>query len=233
MQPDIALLHAPVADRAGNVAIHPPLLEGVWGALAARRGAIVTVERIVDDIRPWSHLVRIPAHRVLAVVETPFGAHPGGLYTGSLPAEGYGEDYEFWVGVRAATRRDDYDDWIREWVLDVETQEQYLAKVGAANLDALRAKSDPDSWRSDEASYLPDLDAPPNAWEQAAAMAARHLAGARRRARRRRGTRRRRCGEPRSVARRAAPRARAARTPRSLRRSGCGTTRPCRLTRSC
>ena len=104
MQPDIALLHAPVADRAGNVAIHPPLLEGVWGALAARRGAIVTVERIVDDIRPWSHLVRIPAHRVLAVVETPFGAHPGGLYTGSLPAEGYGEDYEFWVGVRAATR---------------------------------------------------------------------------------------------------------------------------------
>ena len=27
----------------------------------ARRGAIVTVERIVDDLRPWSHLVRIPA----------------------------------------------------------------------------------------------------------------------------------------------------------------------------
>ena len=58
--PDVALLHAPVADRAGNVALHPPLLEGVWGALAARRGAIVTVERIVDDLRPWSHLVRIP-----------------------------------------------------------------------------------------------------------------------------------------------------------------------------
>ena len=30
-------MHAPVADRAGNVALHPPLLEGVWGALAARR----------------------------------------------------------------------------------------------------------------------------------------------------------------------------------------------------
>ena len=118
--PDVALLHAPVADRAGNVALHPPLLEGVWGALAARRGAIVTVERIVDDLRPWSHLVRIPAHRVLAVVEAPMGAHPGGLYAGDLPVDGYGEDYDFWVDARAATRSDDYDSWIQHWVLDVE-----------------------------------------------------------------------------------------------------------------
>ncbi len=123
--PDVALLHAPVADRQGNVALHPPLLEGVWGALAARRGAIVTVERVVDDLRPWSHLVRIPAHRVLAVVECPMGAHPGGLYTGDLPVDGYGEDYEFWVEARAATRAgpDGYDAWIREWVLDVATQD--------------------------------------------------------------------------------------------------------------
>lgn len=33
--PDVTLMHAPIADRAGNVALHPPLLEGVWGALAA------------------------------------------------------------------------------------------------------------------------------------------------------------------------------------------------------
>ncbi|MSO79617.1 MAG: 3-oxoacid CoA-transferase, partial [Acidimicrobiia bacterium] len=35
---DVALLHAPVADHEGNVAVHPPLLENVWGALGARRG---------------------------------------------------------------------------------------------------------------------------------------------------------------------------------------------------
>jgi acyl CoA:acetate/3-ketoacid CoA transferase alpha subunit len=29
LQADVALLHAPIADRAGNVALHPPLLEGV------------------------------------------------------------------------------------------------------------------------------------------------------------------------------------------------------------
>src|SRR4051794_17581863 len=73
--PDVALLHPPVPAPRGSVALHPPLLEGVWGALAARRGAIVTVERVVDGLGPWSHLVRIPAHRVLAVVECEMGAH--------------------------------------------------------------------------------------------------------------------------------------------------------------
>jgi acyl CoA:acetate/3-ketoacid CoA transferase alpha subunit/acyl CoA:acetate/3-ketoacid CoA transferase beta subunit len=174
--PDVALLHAPIADRAGNVALHPPILEGVWGALAARRGVIVTVERIVDDIRPWSHLVRIPGHRVLAVVEAPLGAHPGGLYTGDLPVDAYGEDYDFWLEARAATRRDDYDDWIRHWILDVETQEQWIERLGSERVASLRAKAAPDSWQADAAAFAPDLDAPANAWEHAAVWGARHLA---------------------------------------------------------
>jgi len=176
LEPDVALLHAPVADRAGNVAVHPPLLEGVWGALAARRGAVVTVERIVGDLSAWSHLVRIPAHRVLAVCEAPLGAHPGGLFTGDLPVDGYGEDYDFWVDARAATRSDDYDEWIRHWVLDVPDQETYLERLGAPRIAAMRAKAEPDSWRDDEATHVPDLDAPPNRWEYAAVWGARHLA---------------------------------------------------------
>jgi acyl CoA:acetate/3-ketoacid CoA transferase alpha subunit len=44
LQPDVALMHAPLADAQGNVVCAPPLLEGVWGALAAKRGVIVTVE---------------------------------------------------------------------------------------------------------------------------------------------------------------------------------------------
>ena len=64
------------------------------------RGAVVTVEQVVDDIRPWAHLVRLPAHRVLSVSECPMGAHPGGLYGRFTPAEPYGEDVEFWAEVR-------------------------------------------------------------------------------------------------------------------------------------
>jgi acyl CoA:acetate/3-ketoacid CoA transferase alpha subunit/acyl CoA:acetate/3-ketoacid CoA transferase beta subunit len=178
LAPDVALLHAPLADRAGNVVLHPPLLEGVWGALGARRGAIVTVERIVDDVRPWSDLVRIPAHRVLAVVECPMGAHPGGLYRGSLPVEGYGEDYDFWVDARAATRAgvDEYDAWIRKWVLEVESQQEWIERLGAERVAALRAKAAPDSWQSDAAAFPADLGVAVNDWERAAVWGARYLA---------------------------------------------------------
>jgi acyl CoA:acetate/3-ketoacid CoA transferase beta subunit len=104
------------------------------------------------------------------------GAHPGGLFTGGLPVESYGEDYDFWVEARAATRREDFDDWIRHWVLEVDSQDEYLARLGRARVQALRDKGKPDSWRAEEAANQPDLTAPPNRWERAAVWAARHLA---------------------------------------------------------
>ena len=175
--PDVALVHGAVADRAGNVAFHPPLLEGVWGALAARRGAIVTVEQVVDDIRPWAHLVRLPAHRVLSVSECPMGAHPGGLYGRFTPAEPYGEDVDFWAEVREASRRDDFDDWIRERVLDVEDHDGWIG-------EARRRRGWPGSGSGPTRARggttrrptRPTSSAPPNAWETAAAFGARVLA---------------------------------------------------------
>jgi len=177
LAPDVALLHAPLADAAGNVAVDPPLLEGVWGALAARRGAIVTVERIVDDIRPWSHLVRLPAHKVLAVCEAPFGAHPGGLYARDLPVDGYGEDYDFWMAARAALRDDGTAPaWIDEWVHGCPTHADYVARLGDERRARLRARAAPDSWRADAEAHPPDFDAPANAWECAAVWGARAMA---------------------------------------------------------
>jgi len=174
--PDVALVHGAISDRDGNVAFHPPLLEGVWGALAASRGAIVTVERLVDDIRPWAHLVMLPAHRVLSVTECRMGAHPGGMYGTFTEAEPYGEDLAFWSEVRDASRRDDFDEWIREWVLDVEDHDTYLAKLGSERIGRLRARAAAESWTADEAAHPPDLDAPVNEWERAAIHGARVLA---------------------------------------------------------
>jgi acyl CoA:acetate/3-ketoacid CoA transferase alpha subunit len=174
--PDVALVHAAVADRAGNLAFHPPLLEGLWGALAARRGVIATAERIVEDLRPWSHLVKVPGHRTLGVAECRFGAHPGGLYGTFTAAEPYGEDLAFWEEVRNASRTDGFDDWIRRWVLEVPDHDAYLARLGADRLAALSARADPASWRDDEAAHPPDLDAPVNDWERAAVHGARVLA---------------------------------------------------------
>ena len=176
--PDVAILHGAVADRFGNIALHPPLLEGVWGALAARRGVIATVERVVDDITPWSHLVQVPAHRVLAVSECPMGAHPGGLYGTFTPAEPYGEDLAFWAEARDASRRDDagFDEWIRHWVLEPVDQRDYLARLGPDRVADLRARSDRESWRADVAAHPVDLTAPVNDWERAAVIGARALA---------------------------------------------------------
>lgn len=172
--PDVALLHAPLADRQGNVAVAAPSLEGVWGAYAARRGAVVTVERVVEDLSPWQWAVRIPAHRVLAVVEAPFGAHPGGVYAGGLPVTAYGEDVPFWTDARRAARGD-FDAWARAWCRDVDSHDEYLRRLGCDRLAGLRERADPGSWRLDDAATPPDEASPPSAWEVAAALAAREL----------------------------------------------------------
>src|SRR5436309_513588 len=172
--PDVALLHAPVADAAGNVAVAAPFLEGVWGAWAARRGAIVTVEKVVDDLGPWGHLVQLPAHRVLAVAEAPFGAHPGGLFARGLPVESYGEDIPFWTAARDATRGD-FDTWAKHWCLGPATPDEYLDRLGADKLEWLRSRTDPESWRADAEAHPVDEAAPVTGWETAAAVAAREL----------------------------------------------------------
>ncbi len=174
LSPDVCLVHAAVADRAGNLALSEPLLEGVWGAWAARRGVVATVEAVVDSLDDLGHRVRIPAHRVLAVAEVPFGAHPGGLYAPGLPVASYGEDIDFWVGAREGTRAD-IEGYARDWVLGPATQEAYLAKLGPARLDRLRARTDPESWRADAEAHPVDADAPVSAWERAAAHGAREV----------------------------------------------------------
>ncbi|MEA2976260.1 MAG: glutaconate CoA-transferase, subunit, partial [Alphaproteobacteria bacterium] len=83
-RPDVAVIHAQKADRAGNV-----LIDGIVGVqkevvLASRR-AIVTVEEIVDDLGPRSfNAVVLPSWTVAAIAEVPGGAYPSyaqGYYT--------------------------------------------------------------------------------------------------------------------------------------------------------
>ncbi len=174
LAPDVALLHAAVADREGNLAVSEPLLEGVWGAWAARRGVVATVEAIVDDLDGLGHRVRIPAHRVLAVAETPFGAHPGGCYAPGLPVAGYGEDIPFWIDAAAAARQD-FDAWAREHVLAPPDHGAYLRRLGDDRLIGLRLLADPESWRSDADAHPVPVDEPVSDWEVAASLGAREV----------------------------------------------------------
>jgi acyl CoA:acetate/3-ketoacid CoA transferase alpha subunit/acyl CoA:acetate/3-ketoacid CoA transferase beta subunit len=175
MVPDVVLVHAPAADVNGNVAMSAPMMEGLWAAWAARRGALVTVDRVVDDLAGAANLVRLPSHLVLAVVETPFGAHPGGVFAPGLPAPSYGEDIPFWNEIAVASKGD-YESWARQWCLDVPTQEEYLRRLGPDRLAWLEGRSDPESWRADADAHPVDETAPVTPQEVVAALSARELA---------------------------------------------------------
>jgi acyl CoA:acetate/3-ketoacid CoA transferase alpha subunit/acyl CoA:acetate/3-ketoacid CoA transferase beta subunit len=175
LAPDVALVHAAAADRQGNLAFSEPLLEGVWGAWAARRGVVATVEKVVDNLHGLGHRVRVPGHRVLAVVEAPFGAHPGGCYAPGLPVRSYGEDIEFWNMAAHAAAKGTFDEFAGKWVLGPSRHDDYLALLGEDRLTWLEGRSDPNSWRADaDATPVPD-DPEFSRWEQAAAFGAREV----------------------------------------------------------
>jgi glutaconate CoA-transferase subunit A len=112
LRPDVAVIHAQRADRAGNV-----LIEGIVGVqkevvLAAAR-AVVTVEEVVDDLRaPSPNSVVLPYWTVSAVVVAPGGARP------SYAHGYYGRDNAFYTAWDTIARdRDTFRAWVAEHVL--------------------------------------------------------------------------------------------------------------------
>lgn len=118
LEPDVALIHAQRADQRGNVQMWGVIGDTVVGALASKR-IIVSVEEVVEDsvIDSSPNLTVIPAHRVTAVCEVPWGAYPSyveGAYTRdddhyveydrrSRTAEGVQEHLDRWVRVDRTT----------------------------------------------------------------------------------------------------------------------------------
>jgi len=75
LRPDVAVIHAQRADRAGNVqfwGITGVQKEAVMGA----QRSVVTVEEIVDVLGPQPGAVVLPSWIVDYVAEVPGGAHP-------------------------------------------------------------------------------------------------------------------------------------------------------------
>jgi acyl CoA:acetate/3-ketoacid CoA transferase alpha subunit/acyl CoA:acetate/3-ketoacid CoA transferase beta subunit len=152
LNPDIALAHGWAADKDGNTLIAAPYSGNHYGALAAKEGVIVTVEKIVDAdfIRQHSFMTRIPGYVVRAVCEAPMGGHPMGLHALGVPElEGYAEDEEFIIEARRASRKnDEYRNWTDKWVLDCRDHEDYLGRLGQRRIWFLKGKIQNDSWMS-------------------------------------------------------------------------------------
>ncbi|WP_026152336.1 CoA transferase subunit A [Actinopolyspora halophila] len=109
LSPDVGIVHAQRADRAGNVQ-----LWGITGVqketvLASAR-SLVTVEEVVDELPEQPGAMVLPTWAVTAVAEVPGGAHPS-------YAQGYYERdngyYQDWDAIGRDRER------FREW-LDTE-----------------------------------------------------------------------------------------------------------------
>ena len=111
LRPDVTVIHAQRADRAGNVQ-----LWGITGiqkeAVLAARVAVVTVEEVVDVLEPTPGAVILPSWTIDAVSLVPGGAHPS-------YAHGYTErDNDFYVSWGAISRdREAFRAWMEAHVL--------------------------------------------------------------------------------------------------------------------
>ncbi len=111
LNPDVAVIHAQQADRRGNVQLWG--LTGVQkeAVLAAKR-SLVTVEEVVDELRPRPGAIVLPSWAVTYVAEVPGGAHPS-------YAQGYSvRDNDFYRRWDAISRdRAAFEAWLKEHVL--------------------------------------------------------------------------------------------------------------------
>ena len=143
LRPDVTFVHAAAADDEGHVIMSGPLSEGLWSALAARRGVIVTVERVVSSAVTRAHAaaIALPPHRILAVCEEPFGAHPQPLHCAAeLAIPSYRDDFEHYERWRALTTDPAGLAGFVDRVLGAaDAGAAYRADVGAARLAQLCA----------------------------------------------------------------------------------------------
>ncbi len=81
LTPDVALIHAPLGDRHGNLHLDQPYVLDERFAHASRM-VVATVDRLAPTDELAAAGVVVPGHCVAAVVEAPLGAHPSSCYPG-------------------------------------------------------------------------------------------------------------------------------------------------------
>jgi len=138
--PDVCIVHVQRADKFGNAQYWGALGSVAAAALASKR-IIVSCEEIVEHeiVKSSPPLTIIPAYRVNAVVEAPWGAHP----TEVLGYYNY-DSAMYGLFLAADATADGLKAWMDEWVYGCADRaayvDRYIGKYGSKTLDNLRAK---------------------------------------------------------------------------------------------
>jgi len=132
---DVGLIHVHRADMYGNAQI-----DGISGFAAemarASKRLIVSAEEIIsnDEIRKNPGKTIIPYFLVDAVVEAPFGSHPGEMcyaYERDEP------QIKEWV--EASKTEDGADEYLAKYIHGVKDHQEYLELIGKDRLEQLQA----------------------------------------------------------------------------------------------
>jgi glutaconate CoA-transferase, subunit A len=134
--PDVCIVHVQRAEYWGAMG-------SVAAAALSSKRIVVSCEEIVehDVIQSSPHLTIIPAYRVDAVVEVPWGAHPTEVLGH------YNMDYLMYgtLFMSAAATQSGLEAWMDEWVYGCPDRaayiDHYIERFGSATLDELRARA--------------------------------------------------------------------------------------------
>jgi len=131
---DVGLIHVHRADKYGNAQI-----DGISGFAAelarASKTLIISTEEIVDCEEFRSHPDRtiIPYYLVDAVVEAPFGSHPGELCYQYKRDEALIREW-----VKASETAESAKAYLEQYVYGVKNHQEYLELIGWERLESLK-----------------------------------------------------------------------------------------------
>ena len=135
--PDAAFIHVSKADKFGNAVIEGISVEDPELSGAAKR-LIVTTEEIVDteDIRDDPKATEIPFFLVDAVVEAPYGSHPG-----EMPSRYYFDEEHLAEWLDLSESEEGVEEYVSRYITGTEDFDEYLEAIGGeqrlADLEAI------------------------------------------------------------------------------------------------
>jgi len=124
--PDFVFIHVHRCDMYGNCQIDGTTIEDVDLARAAKR-LIVTTEKLIDEEEVRTHPDRtvIPHFCVDAVVEVPYGSHPG-----NMPGLYYSDEEHMAEWLRLSRSDEGVEEYLDKYVRGVKEFSEYVELVG-------------------------------------------------------------------------------------------------------
>lgn len=125
LQPEYAVIHAPMADEKGNVIIEGP----TWDEELAKsaKKLLVSVDKLVSNkyVKQNPEKVVIPSVYTHAVMEVPYGAYPTAVY------KAYDYDGELLSHYATINKtQETFDAFVREYVMETKDHFEFLEKAG-------------------------------------------------------------------------------------------------------